>query len=133
MKAPTSKIRFENAKTLLDYGFANFEYKELVNENDIIQSVKIKKGIYPCVNVISKSSLGCVIAKGIYVNIEQNIEIDPNIEAPITEGKTLGKISFTIDGETIAECDLISYNDVRKINFISMNKFVLGNWLNLFR
>ena len=82
---------------------------------------------------ISKSSLGCVIAKGTYVNIEQNIEIDSNIEAPITEGKTLGKISFTIDGETIAECDLISYNDVRKINFISMNKFVLGNWLNLFR
>lgn len=133
MKAPTSKIRFQNASTLLDYGFTNFEYKSLVNENDIIQSIKINKGIPPTINAISKESLGYIAQKGTDVNIEQNITINSNLEAPIKEGDIVGKISFTLNGENIAETDLLSYEDVKKINLFSMNKIVLNKWINLFR
>ena len=133
MKAPSSKIRFQNASTLLDYGFTNFEYKNLVNENDIIQNVKVSKGISPTVKAISKTSLGYVIQKGTDVNIEQNIIINPNLVSPINEGDVIGKISFTLNGEIISECDLVSYEDVKKANLFSMNKSVLNKWFNLFR
>ena len=39
MKAPSSKIRFSNAASLLDYGFSNFEYKELAKKDEKIVAI----------------------------------------------------------------------------------------------
>ena len=41
MKAPTSPIRFAEAQKLLDYGFNNFEYKKLANDNDFIKEISV--------------------------------------------------------------------------------------------
>ena len=45
MKAPTSDLRFQNAKKLLDYGFQNFSYTKLANKGDVIANINISKGI----------------------------------------------------------------------------------------
>ena len=133
MKAPTSELRFKNSSNLLDYGFSNFEYKKMVSKNDIIKNVKVSKGISPSVNAIAESDCGTLISKGNDVNIEQNISIDDTISAPISEGQNIGKITYTLNGDTISECNLTASNDVAKIGLFSMNKFIIGNWLSLLR
>ena len=45
MKAPSSKIRFENATKLLDYGFNTFSYKEFGKKGDVVKTVSVNKGI----------------------------------------------------------------------------------------
>ncbi len=52
MKAPTSKLRFSNASSLLDYGFTNFEFKVLANANDKVKEVNINKGTTSQLNAI---------------------------------------------------------------------------------
>ena len=37
MKAPTTKIRFEEAAKLLDYGFNTFSFKEFGKEDDLVK------------------------------------------------------------------------------------------------
>ena len=44
MKAPSSKIRFENATKLLDYGFNTFSYKEFGKKDDVVRTVTVNKG-----------------------------------------------------------------------------------------
>lgn len=133
MKAPTSNIRFETAATLLDYGFSNFGYKALVNANDSVKTVNVSKGISPTVNAIAESNCGTLISKGNDVNIEQNISIDDSISAPISKGQVIGKLTFTLNGDTIAETNLFASDDVDKIGLISMSKSICNSWFNLLR
>ena len=133
MKAPTSAIRFSNASSLLDYGFSNFEYKSLINKNDIVQSVKVNKGVLSNINAISESSLGCIVAKGHDVGIEQKISLSSFVNAPILSGQVIGKITFTLNSETIAEGNLIADKSVNKANIFEMDKHLLRKWCFLLR
>ena len=45
MKAPSTKVRFAEAQKLLDYGFNNYEYKELAKKGDTLKTVSITKGV----------------------------------------------------------------------------------------
>ena len=133
MKAPTSVKRFKNASSLLDFGFANFEYKKMITKDDVVKSIKVEKGVVSEVKVIAKQDSGTIITKGNDFNIEQNIEMPEILQAPIKQGDTIGKITYTLNGETVGECDLAAKEDVSKINFFNMEQFVLDKWFTLLR
>ena len=133
MKAPSSKVRFSNAQALLDYGFANFEYKELVKKDDTLKTLPITKGVKSTINITANQDCGTIISKGNDVNIEQNISINENISAPISKGDVVGKLEFSLNGDIISECDLIACDSVDKIDLISMEKLIVGDWLELLR
>lgn len=133
MKAPSSSIRFKNASSLLDYGFSNFEYKKMISKNDTVKSIKVPKGFSPTVNVVAENDCGTLISKGNDINIEQNISIENSISAPIYKGQTIGKITYTLNGNVISESNLIAGNTVDKMNLFSMDKFIIKNWFNLLR
>lgn len=133
MKAPTSAIRFKDASNLLDYGFSNFEYKSLVNKQTVIKTIKVNKGIEPTVNAVSQSELGCIVAKGNDIGIEQKITIDDVVNAPIAKDNVIGKITFTLNSEVLAECNLLAEKSIPKMNFITMNNYLLKKWSSLLR
>lgn len=133
MKAPTSQIRFKNASALLDYGFKNFEYKELTKKNDIINTIPVEKGIDSIIDIIAEKDCGAIINKGEDTNIEQLISISSPIQAPISKGDVVGKISYNLNGETISECNLIANKNVPKINILSMGQNLLTKWSTLLR
>ena len=108
MKAPTSKLRFSNCSSLLDYGFSNFEYKKLINKGDIVKEVSIQKGVEHQTNAIAYDDIGIVISKGNTENIEQNISVNSTLSAPIKSGEKIGSIDFYLNGDFLATCDLIS-------------------------
>ena len=133
MKAPTSAKRFKNASSLLDFGFANFEYKKMISKDDMVKNIKVEKGVVSEVKTIAEQDLGTLIAKGNDFNIEQNIEMPNSVQAPIKKGDTIGKLTYTLNGDIVGECNLIVAEDVSKINFFNMEQFVLDRWFNLLR
>ena len=50
-------------------------------------------------------------------NLNYSLELNENISAPITEGDTLGKIVYNIDGITYSS-DLIAEHSVEKFNVL---------------
>jgi D-alanyl-D-alanine carboxypeptidase (penicillin-binding protein 5/6) len=133
MKAPTSAIRFKNASNLLDYGFTNFEYKQLINKNDIVKTISVPKGVNSPIELQAKTDCGVILIKGKDTNIEQVVSVANNIGAPINKGDELGKITYILDGETIAECSLVASQNVPKINIFSMEQNIFKNWATLLR
>ena len=133
MKAPTSTIRFKNASNLLDYGFTNFEYKQLINKNDIVKTISVPKGVNSPIELQAETDCGVILSKGKDTNIEQVVSVANNIEAPISKGDELGKITYILDGETIAECSLVASQNVPKINIFSMEQNIFKNWATLLR
>ena len=133
MKAPTTKIRFAEAKKLLDYGFNSYSFKEFAKKGDIFSNIEINKGINNNIDLEFENNSGVLLKKGEDKNIEQVVEIDENICAPIEKGQKLGSISYALDGETLTSCNLIANQSVDKINLFTMGKKVFYNWINLLR
>lgn len=133
MKAPTTKLRFGEAKILLDYGFSNYEYLPLGNKGDIIQNVQIEKSTTSDVNLIFEKDIGAFIKKGKSKEISQTVTINENIQAPINKGDVLGKVEITLENEKIAEVNLVAEKNVSKKNLSNMFSYLSEKWFNVLR
>lgn len=91
------------------------------------------KGIDPTVNLIYKENAGALVKKGENKNVEEIINIQDNISAPITKDQKLGEVKYTLNGETIGSVDLVAQNTVEKIGIGSMTKKIFSSWFRLLR
>ena len=133
MKAPTTKLRFAEAQKLLDFGFSNFSYEEFAKEGDVLKSIEVSKGAESIVNIIYANNAGALVKKGENKNIEQSVNIERNISAPVSKGQKLGEIKYSLNGNVVGVVDLVAENDVAKISFGSISKKVFLNWFRLLR
>ena len=101
MKAPSTKIRFSSAKTLLDYGFNTYNFEKLAEKGSVLQSVNVAKGTKNQINLVFENDSGALVKKGASSNLEQTVNINENITAPIHQGDVLGKVTFSLDGEIV--------------------------------
>lgn len=108
--APNSKERFAGARKLLDYGFANYAVYVPGKEADI----SIKKGKKESVSIKIADGTGILIGKGNEGKIEEVREIPKELTAPIAENDKVGIIKFCVDGETVAERDLLAAESIEK-------------------
>ncbi len=133
MKGPTSAIRFDEAKTLLDYGFNNFEHRQLGSQGEKVKEINIQKGISKTVDVVFEKDVGALIPKGQGASISQTISLSDSIPAPIAEGEVLGKATFNIGEDKLLEVNLITKEEVKKIDMITMACKIYEKWFNLLR
>ena len=133
MKAPSTKIRFENATKLLDYGFNTFSYKEFGKKGDVIKTINVNKGIKDTVEAVLEEDCGTLIKKGDDKNVEQTLNLEDTISAPIKKGQKLGEISFTLNGELLSSVNIIANEDVEKNNLFTIMKKTYYSWINLLR
>lgn len=133
MKAPTTKIRFSEAQKLLDYGFSNYQYKDLGTRGTVIREANVTKGVNSSVNLVLESDIGALLKKGEDKNIEQIINIDENLVAPLYEGQKVGEIIYKLNGEEIGKSNIVAERTVEKKTFFSIATYVYKNCFSLFR
>ncbi len=115
--APTSNDRFSDARTLLDYGFANYDVENFAKANQEYIQVPVKKGCVETVGAVAKEDVSMLVRKGEKGKCEQEIFVPEEITAPIIKGNSIGKIIYSKDGATVAEVELVAGEDVPKISF----------------
>ena len=133
MRAPTTKLRFNEAKQLLDYGFANYKFVEKNKAGDVITNAEVIKGVEKNINLLLENDTGFVVKKGDEKNVEEVIEINENIEAPIAKGDVLGKVSYVIEGTEVASSNLIAEKDIEKLGFWNISGYIFNTWVRLFK
>lgn len=127
MGSDNSTDRFEGAKALLNYGFAN--YKTVTPEYDktLITPVRIIKGytgsLIPEVGTI----LPITVKAGEESKIEAEVEIATDVEAPVEKGQRIGSITFKLNGTTLAEYPLTAKEEVAKLTVFEMMRRLLSS------
>ncbi len=116
LASPTSKDRFSDATKLLDYGFANWSVANGKNE-DVINPVKVLKGVLQEVKVETSGEISIVVSKGKEKLIQKKIEIQPDVLAPVEKGQTLGKIIFTIENKEVGILPIKACEYIQKAGF----------------
>lgn len=124
MGSPTRDVRNEAAKTLLDYGFAN--YSVYCSEGGDAGSVPVTGGVADSV-AAEYGPFSAVLKKGQEKNVTENITLQPSVAAPVKAGDAVGTVTYTIDGEVIGETTVTASSDVAKIGYFGVvYKILLG-------
>ncbi len=117
MGSPTRDVRNECAKTLLDYGFANYSvYK---SEGGDAGEVSVCGGVKGSV-AAEHGPFSVVMKKGTEKGISVTVTLYDNVEAPVKKGDTVGAVSYTLDGEIIGEVPAVAREDVPKIGYFGV-------------
>ena len=117
MGADSSNERFDGAKAMLDWGFANFETVTPKLDASLLTEVRVLKGVDAFVLPVADEIKPLTLKKGESEKISTEIILAENIEAPCEENQILGKIILTVDGKTAGEVNIRSKNPVERINF----------------
>jgi len=133
MKAPTTKLRFEEAQKLLDYGFSKYSSKEFGKEGEIVKTVEVNKGIKKSLDLVFETSVSVLLKKGQNKEITQEVKVDQNIIAPIEKGQKLGEVIFSLNGEIIERVNIVAKEEIKKMNFWNMTTNIYNIWFNLNR
>ncbi len=111
----TSNDRFNGAKKLLDYGFANYSFTQIGAELEKDLKVKVKDGIYPEAYVTSSDKVNILLPKVSGDKIVRKTEWNKEIKAPIKKGDTLGYVNVYIDDAQVGSLKIVATQDVPKL------------------
>jgi len=117
--AESGKQRFKDAATLLDYGFANFESREL-SLSDALEPAAVDGGMSDSVEVECGDKAVLTVPKGEGEGIEQLVDMPESLPAPVHKGDVVGRLSFTLNGEEAASFDITAAEDVEKKSFFAV-------------
>lgn len=133
MKAPTTKVRFAEAQKLLDYGFNNYEYKTLAKKGTTLKNVVVTKGVQESTDLILENDVGILIKKGQDKEIQQTINVEENISAPIYEGQKFGEVVFTLEDKEIGRTNIVANTSIAKKTFSNLLSYTYQKWFCLLR
>lgn len=117
MGSDTSKDRFNTCRSLLDFGFANWNLVAPELGSDVLTPVGVENGQLSVVDVTTKDGSNTVLVPKGGGQIEPKVELESSVAAPVTKGQKLGTVTYIMNGEQIASQDLVAAYDVPELNF----------------
>ena len=129
MAAPDYKVRFEDCKNMLNYGFAKVHFYE-----------DEKKENLACVPVRNGVLLETMVEYGdkfIYLDLEGNDlskirkeEVLPEfVEAPLKKGDRVGEVKYYLEDKQIGQVDVVVTEDLVEAGFGDYFKRGFSKWL----
>ncbi len=117
MGSDNSTDRFEGAKAMLNWGFANYSTVTPQLDKTLIADVNILRGEERKITPQIPPVISVLIPKGREKDIVQDVQIAAEAEAPIESNQTLGKVTLTLDGEVLGEYNLTAPHYVDRLSF----------------
>lgn len=131
MGSPTSDDRFNAAKTLLNWGFANFETVTPVPDSSLLADVNVIGGYKDSFTPTVETPAPILMKKGSAESLVQSVELVTDVNAPVVSGETVGTLTFTVDGETVAEYRIVSPEEIKKLDFAEILRRLLTSFASL--
>ncbi len=129
LAAPSTQDRFSSATRLLDYGFANYSVVNAAQKIGELQAVPVIGGRTDFVTPAPDTGINFIVKKGNQDKIETKIVMEENLRAPIEVGQKIGEATLSVDGETLAVCDIKSLDEVKRMTVGAMYVKMLKHWL----
>jgi D-alanyl-D-alanine carboxypeptidase (penicillin-binding protein 5/6) len=113
----SSDDRFSAARTLLDFGYANYVILTPDPPSEEI-IVTVKRGTLSSVKVAAGAIPNLLLKKGSEKGLTYTTEIPEQLTAPIKEGEAVGKVVIvTQSGESAGEYPLVATQTVDRLTF----------------
>ncbi len=116
MHCDSSTNRFESAKALLDYGFAN--YCLISTEPDeALPEVPVVLGTQQTVRAVVSDATPILADKGALSGVEKTVEMAGSVTAPVEAGQTLGTMVIRANGQLLGQVDIVAAESVDRLSW----------------
>lgn len=127
MGGDTSNDRFNGAKKLLDYGFANYSFNCVKPELKKNTTVKVEKGTEKIVKVTAKDNINILLKKSDSAKITQKVNLKDKVTAPVKKGDKLGSVDVYVGDEQIGSVDITAQSDIKRMNLaVALSLIIKG-------
>lgn len=117
MGSQTSDDRFNGAKAMLNWGFANYSTATPRIDPSLITDVAVIGGVADYVHPALPKAASVLVKKGDEGKIKTDVELCIDVKAPVEKGQVLGKAVIRLGDEKIGEYNIIAPEAVRALTF----------------
>ena len=115
MKSPSTNQRFDDAKSLLDYGFANYTLVPVYPEVPLAP-IAVLLGAQPQVQPQPERDCRLLVRKGEETQVTTRLSLAENVEAPVERGQILGKLEVYVGGTLRDTIPILSSQPVDRLS-----------------
>ena len=116
MHGETIEARNDDAKALLNYGFANCKLCPL-RSPDVLPPVSVTLGSADSVQPVYDGPEAALIAKNGAGEVSYSLELPESVEAPVAQGQRIGTLKVMLNGEAFREVPLLAGSSVESADF----------------
>lgn len=131
MGGETSKSRFTDAKTLLNYGYANYQvYRDTDAEREPLSQIPVTSGVKTEIQPVYEKDFAYLLMEGENSSkVEKRLELPEEIAAPIEENQVLGKLSYYYENKKLGEIAVVANEAIEKAGYMDYVKRVWLAWM----
>lgn len=118
----SKKARANVSQALLNYGFRFYESHTLYGAGEVLSRPRIWSGEFETLTVGLAEDLAVAIPRGAYDNLDATMDIDKNIEAPVSKGQQIGVVNVTLDGKVLESVPLVALETINEGNLFQQAK-----------
>lgn len=124
----SAEARAEGSQVLLNYGFRFFETRRLINVNENVAEARILGGAPAYIPVGLGEEVFLTLPRGTYDDISVQVDINPDLWAPVRLGAQVGDIQILLNDSIIYENTLNALNSSEDAGYWQMLKDYVENW-----
>lgn len=121
LKTKDEKERLNASRELLDYGYQNYEIKEVISKGASMGDMDVKNGKELSVPLKTDNSVSLVIHKDKISDIQTQLILDEEIiTAPVTKDSKVGRLDVKLDDKVLASTEVSTVEEVEKAGFFEI-------------
>ena len=110
----SSTDRFQSAKALLDYGFANYALVSAETPAPLA-AIPVRLGTADAVAPVLQQSAPILIDKAVQAQVSKAVTLEPELTAPVATGQQVGTMTVTAGDKTLAVIPIVASETVDRL------------------
>ena len=116
MNAGNTDERYDSARKMLDYGFANYTVMA-VYPDEVLTPIPVILGRQTEVQPVMAEEKSVLVEKLQRDNVLKTLDLAIDVQAPVQKGQKLGTLILSCNDEILAEVDIVAAEDVEKLGW----------------
>jgi len=122
MGTDSEEARARESQKLLAYGFRYYETMNIYQKGQTLsetENLPVWYGEETSVNLVLAEDVYLTIPRGSFKDLDPQIHIDQQIDAPISKGQELGRLTVSLEGEAVVDLPLVAEQAVAEAGFFA--------------
>jgi serine-type D-Ala-D-Ala carboxypeptidase (penicillin-binding protein 5/6) len=106
---------YGDSARLMDWGRKVFEPVFLAHRGERLVNAVVRNGSVDKLALTAAADLTAIVPRGSAARVRQQVIVAPRLKAPIAQDQTAGTLAAVLDGQTVAQIDLVAEAPVQVI------------------
>jgi len=130
MGTDSAAARVQASQSLLNFGYRFYETRQLYAADEVIEEPRLWKGEIERLPLGLAEPLFVTVPSRAYDRLKASLEVDQPIQAPIEAGAVLGRLTISLDEETLVSREVTALESVAPAGLAGRLVDSVRLWLN---